>query len=153
QRILERERRARLVLAEDVHEVERMGGRLDVREIELRHLADGIEDRAQLLLEALDLLVGQRQPREPRDMQYLFSADRHVPNPSNKEAPFRGPLTTVPKGKSSDRDDVRRLQALLALHDLELDLLTLGQRLVPVHRDRREVDEDVLPLLALDEPI
>ena len=52
-----------------------------------------------------------------------------------------------------ERNDVRRLQALLALHDLELDLLTLGQRLVAVGLDRAEVDEDVLTLVALDESV
>src|SRR5919197_5808259 len=49
--------------------------------------------------------------------------------------------------------DVRGLCALGALHDLELHALTLGQRLVPVHRDCGEVDEDVLPTLTLDEPV
>src|SRR5207237_570238 len=66
--------------------------------------------------------------------------------------PFVGPVTRFRK-ESLDRLHVRGLCALGALHDLELDLLTLGQRLVPVHRDRREVDEDVLPTLALDEPV
>src|SRR5439155_3184371 len=55
--------------------------------------------------------------------------------------------------ESLDRLHVRGLCALGALHDLELDLLTLGQRLVSVHRDRREVDKDVLATLTLDEPI
>src|SRR4029079_729019 len=74
--------------------------------------------------------------------------------PVKKKDPLSGaPGCSVPKGKSLDRGDVRRLQALLALHDLEFDALTLGQRLVPVHRDRREMDENVLTLLALDEPI
>src|SRR5207244_12993154 len=72
---------------------------------------------------------------------------------SQNKGPLSGPLLLVPKGKASDADDVRSLQALLALHDFELDALTLGQRLVPLHPDRGEVDEDVLPLLALDEAI
>jgi hypothetical protein len=59
----------------------------------------------------------------------------------------------VPKEEALERNDVRRLQALLALHDLELDLLTLGQRLVAVGLDRTEVDEDVLALSALDESV
>jgi hypothetical protein len=46
----------------------------------------------------------------------------------------------VPKEEALERHDVRRLQALLALHDLELDLLTLGQRLVAIGLDRTEVD-------------
>src|SRR6186713_1402643 len=51
------------------------------------------------------------------------------------------------------RGDVRRLGALGALDDLELHPLTLGQRLVALHRDRGEVDEDVLATLTLDEPV
>src|SRR5579859_2661857 len=49
--------------------------------------------------------------------------------------------------------DVGRLQALVALDDLELDLLTLGQGLIAVHVDRGEVHEHVVTLLALDEPV
>src|SRR5438034_365063 len=49
--------------------------------------------------------------------------------------------------------DVRGLQALVALHHVELDLLTLGQRLVAFPSNRREVDEDVLAAFALDEAI
>ena len=49
--------------------------------------------------------------------------------------------------------NVRGLSALRALHDLELNTLTLGQRLVTLLGDRGEVDEDVLPTLTLDEPI
>src|SRR5437660_11835385 len=68
-----------------------------------------------------------------------------------KRAPF-GARGTHPKG-SSGCLDVGRLQALVALHDLELDALTLGQRLVPLHGDGGEVDEDVVSLLALDESV
>src|SRR2546428_831368 len=42
---------------------------------------------------------------------------------------------------------------VLRLHGLDLDALTLGQRLVTLHRNRGEVDEDVLPLWPLDEAI
>src|ERR671934_2216809 len=66
--------------------------------------------------------------------------------------PFRGPLE-FGSGKGLDRLDVRRLQALVALHDLELDLLTLGQRLVAFPCNRREVDEDVFAAFALDEAV
>src|SRR6185503_19819496 len=52
-----------------------------------------------------------------------------------------------------DHRNVRRLQALLALNDLELDALSLLEGLVAVHRDGREVDEDVLSLSALDEAV
>src|SRR5205807_8093553 len=59
----------------------------------------------------------------------------------------------IGSGKGLARLDVRCLQALVALHDLELDLLTLGQRLVAFPCNRREVDEDVLAALALDEAV
>src|SRR5437660_9542519 len=49
--------------------------------------------------------------------------------------------------------DVRRLQALVALHDVELDPLTLGQRPVALHRDRGVMDENVLATLTLDEAV
>src|SRR5262249_42149540 len=103
-------------------------------------------------LEAQDLLLRQLEPRKARDVEDMLSGYRHPCILPRRRAPFRGP-TSVPKGKSLDRDDVRRLQALLALHDLEFDSLALGQRLVPVHRDRREVNEHVLPLLPLDESV
>src|SRR5204862_310253 len=52
-----------------------------------------------------------------------------------------------------DRDDVRRLGALLPLAGLELDLRALGERLEARAADLREVDEQVLPaVLGLDEP-
>src|SRR5581483_2557047 len=69
-----------------------------------------------------------------------------------EEAPVGAPSNVVPTG-SLDRLDVRGLRALGALHNLERHLLTLGQRLVPVHPDRREVHEDVVPALALDEAV
>ena len=59
--------------AQTFDEVERVRGRLDVREVELAHLADRFEDRVQLRPEAVDLLVGQREPREPRDVQHFVS--------------------------------------------------------------------------------
>src|SRR5215204_1686639 len=37
--------------------------------------------------------------------------------------------------------------------DLELDLLTLGERFEPIHCDRGEVDEDVLASLLFDETV
>ena len=67
----------------------------------------------------------------------------------------RAPLGALQRGSDDvlKRRDLRRLRALVALDDLEADALTLGQRLVAIHRDRREVDEDVLPTRALDEAI
>ena len=50
-----------------------MGGRRHVGEIELGDDTDRIEDRSELLGEALDLLVGQREPRKPRDVKNFLS--------------------------------------------------------------------------------
>src|SRR6185436_17354256 len=69
-----------------------------------------------------------------------------------KRAPFRRPVSSSIR-KGLDGRHVRGLSALGALHDLELDALTLGQRLVALPRDRGEVDEDVLPTGALDEAV
>ena len=54
-----------------------MRRRRHVGEVELGDDADRVEDRAELLGEALDLLVGQRQPREPRDVEHFVSRYRH----------------------------------------------------------------------------
>src|SRR5260221_11830338 len=70
-----------------------------------------------------------------------------------KGPPFREARGSVPKGDASDGHDVRGLQALLALDHLERDALTFGQSLVPIHSNRREVNEDVLTELALDEAV
>jgi hypothetical protein len=43
-------------------------GRLHVVQIELGDDADRVQDRVQLALERLDLVLCQRQPRQPRDM-------------------------------------------------------------------------------------
>ena len=45
------------------------------------------------------------------------------------------------------------LRTLLTLGDLELDALTVVQRLVAVHVDGGEVDEDVLPTVDGDEAV
>src|SRR2546425_4226452 len=55
--------------------------------------------------------------------------------------------------KKLDGLDVRGLRALGALHDLEFHTLTFRQRLVPLLRDRGEVNEDVLSTLTLDESV
>src|SRR5437899_5469766 len=68
-------------------------------------------------------------------------------------APF-GALNCIRFRKKLERGDVRRLQALVALHDVERDALTFGQRLVAVTCDGREVDEHVrLAVAPLDEAI
>src|SRR4026209_895292 len=72
--------------------------------------------------------------------------------PKKTGAPFGAPPAFGSR-KGLDRLHVRRLQALIALHDVELDLLTLGQRLVAFPCNRREVDEDVFAAFALDEAV
>ena len=47
--------------------------------------------------------------------------------------------------------DVRRLQALGAARDFELNRLAIAQRFVTIPHNRGEVDENVLAGLALDE--
>jgi hypothetical protein len=47
--------------------------------------------------------------------------------------------------------DVRRLQALGAARDFELNRLAFVQRFVTIPHDRGEMDENVLAGLALDE--
>src|SRR5262245_28442355 len=61
ERDVEREARERLVVGPHVDERERVRGRLDALEIELGDLPDGLEDHVELLAEALDLLVRQRE--------------------------------------------------------------------------------------------
>src|SRR5436190_11187573 len=52
-----------------------------------------------------------------------------------------------------DGADVGGLLALGAVHDVELDLLALGEAAVAVTRDGREVDEDVVAVGTGDEPV
>src|SRR5580765_5396325 len=78
QRGLARKRRTRLVVGEHVHEVERMRRGRHVREVELRHLRDGVEDRVELAAEALELLLRQSKARQVRDVNSLFPRDRHL---------------------------------------------------------------------------
>ena len=73
QHVLERQRRVRLVLGPGVDEVERMRGRRDVGEIELGHLRDRVEDRAELVRQALDLVLGEVEAREPRHVEHLIA--------------------------------------------------------------------------------
>jgi len=65
------QRRAKLILAPRVRDLQRVRGRRHVGKIELRHLRDRLEDRRELLLEAPDLVVGQFEAREPRDAAAL----------------------------------------------------------------------------------
>ena len=47
-------------------------------EVELRHLRDGVEDRAELARQPLDLGLGEVEPRQPRHVQHLLTVDRHL---------------------------------------------------------------------------
>src|SRR5581483_67704 len=132
----------------------RMRRRRDVREVELGDFRDGGEDVVELLLEPLHLVLAQLEPREMRHLQQLFAIDlRHSPDPPKpEEAPVGAPSNSDPTG-SLDGLDVRSLCALVALDDVERHTLAFGQRLVAIHRDRGEVDEDVVSPLTLDEAV
>ena len=111
------------------------------------------------LREALDLLVGQREPREPRDVQHLVSGDRHrsdspepvaiardrtgeagaLQGPRDRELPVSARLSTCVVRVRSARccRHVRGLGTLGTLDDLELHTLALGEGLEAVHRRSR----------------
>src|SRR5829696_9680834 len=97
QSILRRERGPRLVLAPRVDDRERMRGRLDVREVELRDLPHCFENRTELVAHAVDLALGNLEPREARYMQYVFSRDRHTTSEASnlkRDGPrSRGPVS------------------------------------------------------------
>src|SRR5262249_13159720 len=88
------------------------------------------------------------------DMQHLVSRyPSHTTSYETRRAPFGAPRSTRFR-KGLERLDVRRLQALVALHDFERDVLTLGQRLVALTGDCGEMDEDIrLAIAALDEAV
>jgi len=83
----------RLVGGPDVHDVERVRRRRNVREVELGHLGHRRENVVQLNAEPLDLLVVELEAREARDVEQLFAVDSHsFGNLSRRdEAPCRGP--------------------------------------------------------------
>src|SRR5215213_2864635 len=92
--VVEGQARVRLVLRPRVRDVERVRRRRHVREVELGHLRDCLEDRRQLLCEAPDLVLRQLEPREPRDVQHLVPRDpRHLPILPN---------TSIPAPRSND---------------------------------------------------
>ena len=61
------------IVVPHVDEIERMRGRRDLLEIELGDDADRVQDLVELAREALDLLGGERKPREPRNVLHVFS--------------------------------------------------------------------------------
>src|SRR5262249_26337778 len=62
-----------------------------------------------------------------------------------------GPFTVKRLDDSAGLADVRGLQTLRALHDLELHRLTLGEAAETIHHDGGVVDEHVRRPLARDE--
>src|SRR5262249_52814026 len=70
-----------------------------------------------------------------------------------RKGPLPGPSQPWSDRFSLDGLDVRGLRALVALNDFERHALTLGQRLVAVHHDRRDVDENVIVPVARDEAV
>src|SRR5439155_22630982 len=74
-------------------------------------------------------------------------------DPSKKNGPLSGPVTFGSERKLRSGLHVRGLGALRPLDHLELHALAFGQRLVALHRDRREVDEHVVATLTLDEAV
>src|SRR4029453_15359624 len=71
-----------------------------------------------------------------------------------RRAPCREPAATSIRVRSGRRcDDVRGLGTLGTLDALDIHTLAFGEGLEAVHRDRGEVDEDVVPTLALDEAV
>jgi hypothetical protein len=81
ERLLPRKRGTGHVLCPDVDQVKRMRRGLDIREVELADLSDGFEDRAQLVADAVDLLVRNFQSRELCDVEDVFPryCHRHLP--------------------------------------------------------------------------
>src|ERR671918_408169 len=71
----------------------------------------------------------------------------------NATGPVWGPVKALERLRALRQNDVLRLQALVALLDVELNALSLGQGAVAVHLDGAVVDEDVVALLTLDESV
>src|SRR6266511_506602 len=95
--VIHRETLVRLVLCPRVRDLEWMSGRRHVGQVELRDLRDGLEDRRQLLPEALDLVLAQLEAREPRHVQHLVPRDpRHLADPPRDCAGLAGPTRTCP---------------------------------------------------------
>src|SRR4051794_15220487 len=71
--------RPRLVVAQRVRDLDDMGRRGDVVGVQLRDLLDGVEDLGELAGHAADLVVGELEPREARDVEDLLAVD-HAPS-------------------------------------------------------------------------
>ena len=100
--VVERQRLVRLVLGPRVDEVERMRRRRHVREIELRDLRDGVEDRAELVVSRSTSSSRQVEAREPRHVEHLIPRDRHA-DPSFQNARNGGGPSWGPPPRTGDR--------------------------------------------------
>src|SRR5712691_4810835 len=97
ERLFARQRGPRLVLGQHVDEVEGMGRRLDVLQVELGHLPDRLQDRRQLLAHLLDLVAGELEPRQPGYVENVVSRDCHLSILANETGPFRDPFGSLRK--------------------------------------------------------
>jgi hypothetical protein len=82
---------------------------------------------------------------QPRRLVAELDVNEKAPPPEREAGPETGGVL--------DLRDVLSLKALGALADLKLHKLAFVQRLVSIHLDGGEVNEDIFTRLALDEPI
>src|SRR5205085_2865099 len=124
----------------------------------LAHVQEAVQLRVALVdrgavggvqLGARDLLLAEQASR------FLGGETKGVdheapPGGTAKKSPSRA--GAFASASSAERHG-RGPRALGALHNLERHALAFGQRLVAFHSNGREVDEDVIAALALDEAI
>jgi hypothetical protein len=75
---LARPARAGLVRSQHVLELDDVRRGLHPAEVELVHPLDVLQDSRELARHPLDLILAQRQPRQPRDVQNLLAIDHQV---------------------------------------------------------------------------
>ena len=95
QRLLRAERRADDVLAQDVLELDRLGGRRDRVGVELGELRVLVEDVVELALEAAELLVGQAEAGQVSDVSDVVAGQSHGPMIAAAGAPGRRAASSV----------------------------------------------------------
>src|SRR5688500_18756355 len=76
ERLLAREARPRLVRAQDVLELDDVGGRRHALEVELGDLVDVVEHLRELARHPLELVLRQSQAGEPGDVEDLVAVDQ-----------------------------------------------------------------------------
>jgi hypothetical protein len=74
-----------------------VAGGLDALQVELLDLLDVVEDRRQLAGHALDLLVGEAQPRELGHVKDLVAADHLITSSSEVIAVCRFAVAVILK--------------------------------------------------------